>query len=112
MSTIIRNMLLPLLAGAAIASAQAAPRVGTSADYGSIVSTSAIDKVVKIGASTRYVNVEDGQTVRFDVDGQTFAFAFHAWPGDQSVDLAVIAPNGISVPHVRVYIAPNLNYFG
>jgi hypothetical protein len=112
MHTIIRNLLLPLLAGAAIASAQAAPHTGTSADYGSVIATSAVDKVVKVGALTRYVNVEDGQTVRFDVDGQTFTFAFHTWPGDQSVDLAVIAPDGVSVPHVRVYIKPNRNYLG
>lgn len=112
MNTFIRSMIFPLIAGAAFSSAHAAPLRNSSADYGQIVAASTVDKAVKIGATTRYVNVVNGQTVQFEVDGQTFSFSFDAWPGDQSVDLAQIAPKGMAVPHVRVYVAPDRRYLG
>jgi hypothetical protein len=112
MNAFIRTLIVPLIAGAVFASAHAAPYTNSSADYGTIVSASVADREVAISASTRYVNVVDGQTIRFDVDGQVFTFAFHTWPGDQSVDLALIAPKDMAVPHVRVYIASNRTYLG
>jgi hypothetical protein len=112
MNTFTRTLLLPLLAGASFASAHAAPMTNSSADYGRIVDTSTVDKEVKIGTATRYVNVVNGQTVRFRVGDQTFSFTFDAWPGDQSVDLALIAPQGMVVPHARVYVAPDRRYLG
>jgi hypothetical protein len=112
MNTFTRTLLLPLLAGAVLAGAHAAPMTNSSADYGRTVDTRAVDKVVKIGAATRWVNVVNGQTVQFEVGDQAFTFAFDTWPGDQSVDLALIAPQGVAVPHVRVYVAPNRRYLG
>lgn len=114
MTSFTRNLILSMFAGAAIAStsASAATFRGVSDDYGQVVTTSAVDKVVKVDASTRWFNVTDGQTVRFDVDGKSFTFNFATWPGDQQVDLSTIAPKDMVVPNVRVYIAPNPLYFG
>lgn len=114
MTSFTRNLILSLLAGAAIAStsAGAATFRGVSDDYGQVVATSAVDKVVQVDASTRWINVTDGQTVRFDTDGKSFTFNFATWPGGQQVDLSTIAPKDMVVPNVRVYIAANPRYFG
>jgi hypothetical protein len=62
---------------------------------------------VAVGADTRYVNVVNGETVSFKVDGKTFTYAFNAWNSIGAVDLSAIAPKDVKVPQVRVYIAPN-----
>jgi hypothetical protein len=110
--TLSRTLAVSLFASAAFAgaSAHAYPFTGASADYGQIVSTSAVDKTIQVDASTRWANVTDGQTVRFDVDGKSFTFNFSGWPGAHAVDLAKIAPQDIAVPHILVYIAANPRY--
>lgn len=110
MNTYIRALLVPLLASLAFTAAQAAPRGDTGADYGKVVASKGADKTVRIDASTRAVNVADGDTVRFEVDQQAFTFAFDTYPGDQSVDLQAIAPKDLAVPHVRVYVAASQRY--
>lgn len=114
MTSLTRSLILSLLSSAAIAStaASAATFRGVSEDYGQVVTTSAVNKVVQVDASTRWVNVTDGQTVRFEIDGKSFTFNFATWPGGQQVDLATIAPKDMAVPNVRIYIAPNPRYFG
>jgi hypothetical protein len=115
----IRILALPLLAAAAFAatSAQASSFTYSVADYGMLDSGAAAaagaDHTVKIDANTRYVNVTDGDTVRFDLGGgKGFTFTFDAWSSIDSFDLAAIAPAGVSVPNVRVYIAQNPLYVG
>jgi hypothetical protein len=116
MNKSIRILTLPLLAAAAFAatSAQAIPRTHGVADYGMVdTGTASASRTVKINPGTRYVNVTDGDTVRFDLGGgQSFTFTFDAWSNIDSVDLATIAPAGVSVPKVRVYIAQNPLYVG
>ncbi|MGZ5902639.1 MAG: CzcE family metal-binding protein, partial [Reyranella sp.] len=87
MNATTRALLVPLLAILAFATAHAAPRIEPSADYGKVVASKAADKSVRIDASTRYVNVADGETVRFEIDQQAFTFAFDTYPGEQSLDL-------------------------
>jgi hypothetical protein len=114
MNTLNRALLLPLLASAVFAAsaAGAATFTGASADYGQAVATASADREVMVDGATRWVNVVDGQTVRFDVGGKSFTFSFDTWPGKQSVELSTIAPKDVAVPNVRVYIAPNPRYLG
>jgi hypothetical protein len=115
MTSLTRKLILSLAAVAAFAgaSAQAATFTGASMDYGQLVATAAADQDVQVNDSTRWVNVTDGQTVRFDLGGgKSFTFNFDTWPGSQQVDLSTIAPKDVAVPNVRVYIAPNPHYLG
>lgn len=122
MNTSIRPLVLPLLlAGAAFAStsAQAIPRTHAAdshaADYYGTLDINAAPstgRLIKIDEHTRWVNVTDGDTVRFDVDGKTFTYTFDAWNSVNSLELSAIAPAGVSVPKVRVYIAQNPLYVG
>jgi phage gp45-like len=95
----------------AVAPAQAMQHPLTSADIGSTVMTPAggtVDaRTIVVDDHTRWVNVTNGETVQFDVNGHRFTYAFNAWPNVNSVELTTIAPDGVAAPMVRVYIAPN-----
>nr|WP_052171093.1 CzcE family metal-binding protein [Massilia sp. JS1662] len=109
MTKLPRTLALSILAVAAFATgtAGAMPR---QMDAGRVVMSDTADRDITVDASTRWVNVTNGQTVRFTVGGQRFTFVFDAWPSTDSVPLSAIAPKGVTVPDVRVYIAPNPLY--
>ena len=109
MTPLTRTLALSILALAA-STAGATPRPSMPMDFGRIVMSDTADRDVTVDASTRWVNVTNGQTVRFDVGGQRFTFTFDAWPTTDSIPLSAIAPKGVAVPDVRVYIAPNPLY--
>ncbi|TFW29471.1 CzcE family metal-binding protein [Duganella callida] len=92
--------------------AHAAPPSGTAADYGVAVPAAAAQRAITINADTKWVNVTDGETVRFDVNGQSFTWHFSTYPQISSFDLARIAPAGVTAGSVRVYIATNPLYRG
>jgi hypothetical protein len=111
MNKLNRTLALSIAATAlAAGTAAAMPRQQNPMDFGRIVTSDAADRTVVVDASTRWVNVANGQTVRFTAGGQTFTFAFDAWPSVDSVPLSAISPKGVTVPDVRVYIAPNPLY--
>jgi hypothetical protein len=93
-----------------ISSAHAAGPTGTAADYGTSVAASTDARQITIFPQTKWVNVTDGETVKFDVNGKTFAWNVDTFGRDTSFDLAKIAPTGIQVNGVRVYVAPNPLY--
>jgi hypothetical protein len=109
MNRLTRTLALSILVLAA-GTAGAMPRPNVTPDAGRVVMSDTADRDVAVDASTRWVNVTNGQTVRFTVGGQRFTFAFDAWPTTDSVPLSAIAPKGVTVPDVRVYIAPNPLY--
>jgi hypothetical protein len=117
MNTPIRTLVLPLLlAGAAFTatSANAIPRSHAADFYGTldIGAAPSAGRTIKIDEHTRYVNVSDGDTVRFEVGGQSFTFTFDAWNSVNSLELSAIAPAGVTVPMVRIYVAQNPLYVG
>lgn len=56
--------------------------------------------------------MENGETVQFSVNGQAFAFTFNTFVGETSFELSRIAPQGLAVPQVRVFVQPNPLYQG
>jgi hypothetical protein len=98
-----------LAAGTAVsmAPAQAMNHPPKLADIGTAVATGSANRTIVVDAQTRWINVTNGETVRFDVNGRQFTFAFDAWNNINSVDLSAIAPGDVMAPMVRVYIAPN-----
>ena len=63
------------------------------------------DRQIVLTGNTKYVNVEHGETVKFVADGKAFAWNFDTI-GTPTFQLAEIAPAGLAVGAVRVYIAP------
>jgi hypothetical protein len=92
-------------------SAFAAP-TGTAADYGVQVPAAAAMRTIAIDAGTSAVNVTNGETVQFSVDGQSFTWHFDTYRDATSFDLGAIAPANIKPGMVRVYVASNPLYRG
>ncbi len=98
------SMLLP--------AAQAAAPTGGGADYGMQVAQDTPAREVTIDAQTRSVNVEDGETVKFNVNGKSFVWHFATYSEAGNVKLSRIAPAGIDVKGVTAYIDSNPLYRG
>lgn len=90
----------------------AAPLSGTSADYGVQVPAAAAMRTIVIDADTTGVNVTNGETVQFSVDGQSFTWHFDTYRDATSFDLAAIVPASVKAGMVRVYVAANPLYRG
>jgi len=87
--------------------AQAAGPTGTAADYGSAVADSAATEAIEVTQGTKYVNVNNGDTVHFVSNGKSFTWHFETFPSTTSIDLSAIAPKDLHVSGVRVYIGAN-----
>ena len=107
-STAIAALSAIMLAPAA----QAQAPTGGAADYGTQVAQDTPARVVNIDATTTYVNVEDGETVKFNVNGKSFTWHFDTYPDAFSVKLSRFAPRGIDGKGVTVYIDGNPLYLG
>jgi hypothetical protein len=70
----------------------------------------AAERTITITPGTRYVNVEGGETVKFDAGGKTFAWNFDTGESVMSFDLNRIAPPGMLGQKVTAYISPNPLY--
>ncbi len=109
-SKLITLTLAGLTSTALMSAAQAAGPGGTSADYGTLVPATAAARTIVIHSDTKWVNVENGETVQFSVGGQSFTWNVSTFPGATSFDLSKIAPAGIKLNNVRVYVASNPLY--
>lgn len=97
---------LSILAG----SLQAAEPDGQKDFYGKYVTLAVADREIVVTSSTKWVNVTNGETVRFVIAGKTFAWHFDTWRDADSVELSTIAPKDINAPNIRVYVARNPRY--
>lgn len=79
---------------------------GTSADYGAPASFEIIDREIKLTSTTKFVNVTNGETVRFNFNGKIFAWHFDTF-NEQSFDFSKIAPKDVNLDGIRVYVANN-----
>ena len=90
--------------------AQAAP--GTTANYGSAASAGFADREIMIKPGTKWVNVNNGETVAFTVNGKTFTWHFDTLRAEDQFELQQIAPEDVDVGVVTVYVASNPLYRG
>lgn len=107
-----RNMLLSLALNSAVLALAPGAHALSLASYGMAASGSYADSTIEIGEGTRYVNVTNGQTVRFVIGAQSFSYTFNALGNVNALQLSEIAPAGMAVPDVRIYLAPNPLYLG
>lgn len=107
-----RNMLISLVLNGAVLALSPGAYALSLASYGMAASGSYADSTIEIGEATRYVNVTNGQTVRFVIGAQSFSYTFNALANVTALQLSEIAPAGLAVPDVRIYLAPNPLYLG
>ena len=61
-------------------------------------------RAISVSPATSYINVNYGDVVRFDVNGQSFTIKFDGVR--KSFDLNALAPAGVLSRTVKVYVAP------
>ena len=112
MKNVFQHAAIVFAFSAAIGSAHAAGLTGTAADFGAAVNADAGTRIINIDAGTKYVNVQNGETVQFIVQGQAFTWHFDTFHDETAFKLSKIAPAGVMVDGVEVYVAPNPLYRG
>lgn len=99
------------LALSASASAMAADNT-SPVTYGHLAKEGTASRVIEISPSTRAINVHDGETVRFNVNGKIFEWTFNIPTREGVISFSDVAPIETGAGNVRVYVAPNPLYFG
>ena len=77
--------------------------------FGNSVPPSEAQRTIVITPQTKWANVSQGEIVKFESNGQDFAFDFDSTI-DGSFDLAAIAPAGALDHRVTVYVERNAEY--
>lgn len=78
--------------------------------YGQPAAGTAADRQIALRPDTRWVNVSNGDTVRFTAGGKSFVWHFDTLQDAPTFALGAIAPRDIDVGAVRVYVAANPLY--
>lgn len=84
--------------------AHAVSAMDAGANYGAAVSGGSADRTINLDAATKWVNVTEGETVRFTRAGKSFSWHFSTL-NNASFDLSAIAPKDVDVRNVRVYVS-------
>ncbi len=104
-----KNLFIPSFAAMALSFCALSSRAATPESLmGDPGSPASVSSTIKITPATRYVNVQGGQTVQFDVNGQKFIWNFDGTPS--VFDLNSIAPAGLLDHKVKAYVSPNPLY--
>ncbi|WP_137171547.1 CzcE family metal-binding protein [Massilia sp. HP4] len=83
-----------------------------ASDYGSRADANTPGRVVKLDAGTRNVNVHDGETVHFILDDRRIDWNFNTRTREAVLDLKTLAPEGMDVGNVRIWVLANPIYQG
>ncbi len=78
---------------------------------GSAAPAARADRRIVLKPSTRYANVDRGETVTFVYGDKSFTWYFDTL-GEPNFRLAEIAPKDFGTGHVQVYVGPNLSERG
>jgi hypothetical protein len=76
---------------------------------GSPAAGSFAQRTINLLPDTRYVNVEQGETIKFSSGGKTFTWNFDTL-GTPTFNLAKIAPKDINSGNIQVYVSRNPLY--
>lgn len=78
----------------------------TNAPLGTPAPGALTDRVIKLGAGSKYLNVNRGEIVTVVNGEKAFTWRFDRL-GPSSFELAKIAPRDFGTDHLRVYVAPD-----
>jgi hypothetical protein len=109
---IMFNALRTTIIAAAFLTGAAHASVNPNPQFGMAESNANADRQVTINANTKSVNVNNGDTVAFNVNGKTFTWHFDTLRAEEAFSLAKIAPAGIDLGNVTVYVGSNPLYRG
>jgi hypothetical protein len=79
---------------------------------GEAVPSNQTGRLIRILPSTSFVNVRNGEVIRFETNGKFFSWSFDGALDVNSFVLNRVMPGGMLDHRVTVYIAPNPDYSG
>jgi hypothetical protein len=79
---------------------------------GNAAPDAAAEQTITITPDTRYVNVQSGRVVRFEVGAKSFTWNFDCPQSIQSFDLNRVTPPGLLDHTVTAYVSTNPLYVG
>lgn len=79
-------------------------------DYGALAAPAAASKTIRITPATRWVNVDNGDTITFDDGKVRFTWHFSTFAELRHFDFAAIAPAAMTNKRVTVYLSRNPLY--
>ena len=112
MNKTTRKILISLALNGAALMLAPGPQASPAVSYGMPATGDYADRTIEIQPGMRHVNVSNGETVRFVIGAQRFNYTFNALGNVSALQLPEIAPAGLAVPDVRIYLAPNPLYVG
>lgn len=109
------NITKPLIAFALAASAFAMNANAGVFDvtpkiYGMPAAESTAQRTVDINGDTKSVNVVNGETIKFNVDGKPFTWKFDLYHQEGVLNLATILPQDLRADGVKIYVAEDPVY--
>lgn len=102
-AVLVATALIPLTVFAQVDNA------ATARPFGHVAAPSAASRTVTVTPDTRSVTVEQGDIVRFDIDGASLVWHFDTLD-TRSFDFAAIAPSALKPGRTRVYVRENPLY--
>ena len=104
------RVIMPLIAGLMLGleSLSASPSTQDGNRLGEAVPLSAATRTIRIDARTKFVNVTEHETVKFEANGSAFAVHFRGVL--YGFDLNLLAPTGVLDHKVTVWVAPDPLY--
>ncbi|NGZ84186.1 CzcE family metal-binding protein [Duganella aceris] len=107
------NIIRTAIVAAAIATtAGGAFAASNTKEFGMAANADSADRHVVIQPGAKWVNVNDGDTVEFNVEGKSFTWHFDTLHGESAFELSKIAPQGVDAGKVTVYVGANPLYRG
>lgn len=95
----------------AASSAGAADLPNKPAPYGNRALADKADREIVITADTKWVNVTNGETVQFTMNGKSFTWHFRTIGDEVAFNLSKIAPPDFdNVDKLRVFVAADPTY--
>jgi hypothetical protein len=107
----LRTALLTLVLASASAGAFAHGTSHASSEYGNPAPAASAERHITITDTTKWVNLNDGDTVEFTLGERRFTWHFDTLNGAGAFDLSKIAPSIMS-GKVIVYLGANPLYQG
>lgn len=101
LSTFILSLSMSLAAGVSHAS-EAATATG---NYGTTAPEQSASRKIVIEPGTKWVNVTNGEAVTFIVGDSSFTYQFQTYANTSRVEMNAIAPAGLDVSGIKVYVA-------
>jgi hypothetical protein len=78
--------------------------------YGMAAPATTAARSIAITPDTRFVNVINGETITFRINGQTFTWTFQLYQQEGALALSAILPKELHADGVTVYVAPDSSY--